>query len=261
MTNKWGDVSGDLSGDPHDLLPGYLLDALDPNESERFIGHLPTCEACRAELAAFSTTVADLASASHVTPPPQAEDQLMASLFGTSATEPMAADDAEGTGPLATPLAPRRRRWVWPAAAAAAFILGAGLVALTGVLHIDDSGSQVVADGEAQLILDVTSAPDAHFMPLDLPQGAAKLVVSAGMDMGAVMATDLPMPAAGREYHVWTVMGDGSMKSAATFTPDSAGHVSVMLHTGVKDAAAFMVTVEDPGAQHPTGQPLAEVRV
>jgi hypothetical protein len=251
----------DPTGDPHGLLPGYLLDALDPDESERFAGHLPTCAECRAELASLSEPVADLAAASHAAPPPHVEDQLMASLFPGSVPAGTVDDDAEGTREAPMVVASHRRPWMWPAVAAAAFILGAGLVATTGVLHIGDTGGQVVADGEAQLILGVTSAPDAHFMPLDLPQGTAKLVVSSGMDMGAVMATDLPMPAAGREYHVWTVMGDGSMKSAATFTPDSDGHVSVMLHTGVNDAAAFMVTVEDPGAQHPTGEPLAEVRV
>ena len=150
---------------------------------------------------------------------------------------------------------------MWPAAAAAAFVLGAGLVASTGILHVGDSGGQVVADGQTQLILAVTSAPDAHFMPLDLPQGAAKLIVSNRMDEGALMATDLPMPSSGREYHVWTVMADGTMKSAATFTPAHDGSASVMLHTTVNDAAAFMLTVEDPGALHPTGPPLAEVQV
>ena len=241
--------------------PWHDLDALDPDESERFTGHLPSCAACRAELAALSDTISDLASASHVAPPSDVEDQLMASLFGPSVSGGTVDDDAEGIVPAVSPLASHRRRWMWPAAAAAAFILGAGLVATTGVLHVADTSGQVVADGEAQLILDVTSAPDAHFMPLDLPQGTAKLVVSSGMNMGAVMATDLPMPASGREYHVWTVMADGSMKSAATFTPDTAGHVSVMLHTGVNDAAAFMLTVEDPGAAHPTGEMLAEVQV
>jgi hypothetical protein len=257
MTTPWHD----LAGDPHDLLPGFLLDALDSSEAERFTGHLSSCSACRAELAALSDTVADLAAATNVAPPANVEDQLMASLFGPSASAGMLDDDAPVIVPAPTPVASHRRRWMWPAAAAAAFILGAGLVATTGVLHVGDTSGQVVADGEAQLILDVTSAPDAHFMPLNLPQGTAKLVVSGGMDMGAVMATDLPMPASGREYHVWTVMADGSMTSAATFTPDSAGHVSVMLHTGVNDAAAFILTVEDPGAAHPTGEPLAEVQV
>lgn len=251
----------DLAGDPHDLLPAFLLDALDSGEAARFTAHLPTCDACQAELAALSDTVADLASATHVAPPARVEDQLMASLFGPSDAVHAGEDDAERITPAPIPLDSRRRRWIWPAAAAAAFILGAGLVATTGVLHVGDTGGQIVADGETQLILNVTSAPDAHFMPLNLPQGTAKLVVSSAMNMGAVMATDLPMPASGREYRVWTVMGDGTMKSAATFTPDSEGHASVMLHTGVNDAAAFMVTVEDPGAQHPTGEPLAEVRV
>lgn len=255
MTTPWHE----LAGDPHDLLPGYLLDALDPDEVDRFAGHLPSCAACRAELAALSDTVADLASASRVEPPSHVEDQLMASLFGIDRDGADRYHDAPAIAP--TPIASHRRRWIVPAAAAAAFILGAGLVAATGVLHVGDAGSQVVADGEAQLILDVTSAPDAHFMPLKLPQGQAKLVVSSGMDMGAVMATDLPMPAAGREYHVWTVMDDGTMTSAAAFTPDSAGHASVMLHTGVNDAAAFMITVENPGAEHPTGEPLAEIPV
>lgn len=258
MTNQ----SDGVAGDPHDLLPGYLLDALEPDESERFTGHLDSCPACQAELAALSETVSDLAVASRVAPPSHVEDELMSSIFEGTAGTPDASERAPRTDDIRSVDSRRRRlRWRWPAAAAAAFVLGAGVVAGAGVLHIGDGGSQVVADGEAQLILDITSAPDAHFMPLDLPQGTAKLVVSSGMDMAAVMATDLPMPAAGREYHVWTVMGDGTMKSAATFTPDSAGHVSVMLHTGVNDAAAFMVTVEAPGAAHPTGEPLAEVAV
>ena len=107
--------------------------------------------------------------------------------------------------------------------------------------------------------MEITAAPDAHVMPLDVPGATTRLVISDEMDKGAVLASDLPMPAKGREYHLWSVMDDGTMRSAATFVPDQDGHVATMLHTGVRDATAFMLTVEQPGAPHPTTQPIAEV--
>ena len=48
-------------------------------------------------------------------------------------------------------------------------------------------------------------------------------------------------------------------RSAATFVPDEYGHVATMLDTGVREAAAFMLTVEQPGAPYPTTPPIAEV--
>ncbi len=107
--------------------------------------------------------------------------------------------------------------------------------------------------------MEITAAPDAHLMALDVPGATTRLVVSNEMDKGAVLASDLPTPANGREYHLWSVIDDGTMKSAATFVPDQYGHVSTMLHTGVRDATAFMLTVEQPGAPHPTTPPIAEV--
>ena len=243
------DRDTEAPGDPHSLVAGYLLDALEPDELARFTAHLPACARCRHEIAHLSETVANLGSATRVSPPVELEHRLMASLFGEDTT--LAA--------TATLARTRSRRWLWPVAAAATFVLGAGLVAATGVLNPADTDSQIVA--EAQLIIDVAGAPDAHFMPFDLTTGAAKIIVSDGMNMGAVMASDLPMPAAGQEYHVWTVMRDGSMVPAASFMPDIHGNASVMLHTGVHDVAGFMLTVDEPGAQHPSRSPLAEVSV
>ncbi len=243
-----------LSGDPHDLVAGFALDALDPDESRRFVEHLPTCDPCRAELAALNETASAYGSSTRVTPPAELEARLMGALFGQS---PEAAT-ADGTEADVISIA-RRPRWYLPVAAAAAFILGAGLVAGAVQLTRPDTNSVIVA--EAQQIADIAGAPDTHFMPLDLDRGSAKFMVSEEMNSAAIMATDLPMPESGMEYRVWTIMSDGSMVPAATFLPDNSGHASAVLDTEVDGATGFMLTVDSADASHPSDQTLAEVHI
>ena len=93
------------SGDPHDLLAGYLLDALDPEEEARFVAHLPTCAVCAAELASLGETVADLAESYHVVPPPTVEARLLSTLFPEENVDPEPA-------PVTATAERRPRRWV-----------------------------------------------------------------------------------------------------------------------------------------------------
>lgn len=238
-------------GDPHDLLAGYLVDALDPDDSERFVAHLSGCVACTAELRSLSQTVADLAEAHRVVPPPEVEDRLMDAVFGAAATSP----------PAAVPMRPTRRpRWLLPVAAVAALVVGAGLVAGVVALQSHDSDSQVVAVESSRVVSEVMNAPDAHVMALAVPEGSAAIVVSGAMDK-AVVTGELPMPGADKEYHVWAVMSDGAMTSAGAFVPDSTGAVAMPLHSTVSGVAGFMMTVEDQGAVRPAGTMLAEVRL
>ncbi len=243
-----------LSGDPHDLIAGFALDVLDPDESRRFVEHLPTCDACRAELAALTETVSAFGSSTRITPPAELEDRLMASLFGDSSEA-----GTPGASEADVIAIARRPRWYLPVAAAAAFILGAGLVAATVHVTSSDSNSQIVA--EAQEIADIAGAPDTHFMPLDLDSGSAKFMVSEGMNSAAIMATDLPMPEDGMQYRVWTIMSDGSMVPAATFLPDSSGYASAVLATDVDGATGFMLTIDYADATHPSEKTLAEVHI
>lgn len=262
----------DLSGDPHDLVAGYLLDALDPAELARFVGHLPSCGSCRAEVALLQPTVADLATTVEVVPPAALEAALMEALFQEKPAEPESppaqvatpttrtageAPTLDDAVPGRATAAGRRRRWMWPAAAAAAFVLGIGVAVSTYPFNAAQDQPSA-AEAEMQQIMEVTAAPDAHIMTLDVPGATTKLVVSNDMDMGAVLASDLPMPAKGREYHLWTTMDDKTVQSAATFVPDEDGHVATMLDTGVREAAAFILTVEEPGTPHPTTPPIAE---
>lgn len=238
--------------DPHDLVSGYLVDALDPQELERFLVHLPDCAECRQTIKELAETVADLASASHAVPPQAVEDRLLASLFGDELPA-----DAQGTQtrPTVTTL-PSRRRWLWPAAAAAAFILGATLVTSLGLSHSPD---EAVVAGQSQLVREVTSASDAKSMRLPLPRGAADVVISHGMRKAVIVASDLPIPPNGAQYHVWTLGTDGSMASAGAFSPDESGAAAMMLQADLSDTMGFAMSVDDPSATQPGSALIAKV--
>lgn len=85
-----------------ELAPEAALDVLDPAERARLVAHVATCPSCRDELIALSATAdALLLAVGPVDPPPGFESRAL------------------------TRIAPRRRRWVAPAlAAAVALVLG-----------------------------------------------------------------------------------------------------------------------------------------
>ncbi len=56
--------------EPHPDVAGYLLGGLEPNESQRFAGHLDQCDACRDELSELARISGFLADVPPVGPPP-----------------------------------------------------------------------------------------------------------------------------------------------------------------------------------------------
>ncbi|HET7771328.1 MAG TPA: zf-HC2 domain-containing protein, partial [Chloroflexota bacterium] len=67
------------SAHPTELLPAYVLDALDDAERRVVEEHLPDCPTCRLEVADLTAAADALAaSATPVPPPPAARQRLMA---------------------------------------------------------------------------------------------------------------------------------------------------------------------------------------
>jgi anti-sigma-K factor RskA len=223
---------------PHDLVFGYVLDALDPEETELFEEHLSACESCLAELAALSVVPEALGSSMAIDPPSELEAAIMQAVRGA---EPVRRLERR----------PRPRRYLLATAAAVVlFAVGVGV----GLALQPDPSSQFA---EA---MPVVMAPDAQFMPLDIQGSQTRLVVSHEMDTAAVVGTDIPMPADDGVYQVWAVGADGTMSPVGEFQPTSTGHVAMPLEGQVSDASAYMITIEpETGAVHPTTPPIAEV--
>lgn len=217
----------------HELTAGYALDALDPEERRAYEAHLPGCESCRSELAAFSETAAALAvAASGPVPGAELRDRIVAAVRA----EPQAV----------VPLENRRRRVV-PALAAAAAVaavvaLAAGLWAtrLSGELDETRSALALLADPGARTI--------------DLRAGDGRLVV--GPDGRALLLLPGLDPApAGKTYEVW-IVASGPPRPAGLFSGRDAVDV-VAVDGPVEPGAVVAVTVEDAGGvPAPTSDPV-----
>lgn len=249
--------------DIHDLLGAYCTDALGPEERDAFEEHLRTCSTCRDEAVDFREVLAVLAEAHAVRPPASLEDAIVAGVVpggrprddghavdgpGTSATP--------GTAATVTALPTRRRAARWTATAAAGAILFAGGFGLGR--HQEPSEPAAAPAGDMAVVVAVASAADADVVPVDMMGTAARLVMSEEMGKAAFLASDVPMPAKGLGYQVWTV-SDGRMVPAGWFTPTDDGHVAAVFDCDA-GVDSFVITLEPPGGSgHPTGEMLAEV--
>jgi len=244
-----------MSDDVHGLIGAYALDALTAEERAEFEAHLAVCEECRAEAASLGDVASALGAATAVTPP----SSLRAAVLAQAAVTPQAVpgETASSAPALASLDAKRRpRRPVkWVLAAASVLVLAAIGVGVGTAYQSRQDSLAMERD-----VMMVTTAPDAHTMPLSL--GTAHLVMSSSMDGVAVMGQDAPMPADGMEYQLWVMMDDGSAVAGPVFMPASDGEFMTVMHAPMDGVAGFMVT-EEPvgGSSKMTGDMVAEVHV
>lgn len=136
--------------DPHDLTPGYALDALSPEEAEAYERHLGQCVECREQLAELNETAAALAFGTAAPAPPE---RLRASILDAAAA------DRSNVVPLL------QRRWVARgfavAAAAAACIIVGLAVSLSESNHKEVVGLSLLRAANGKSMIKVSGLPAA----------------------------------------------------------------------------------------------------
>ena len=193
--------------DARDLVPEAALDVLDAPVRADVLAHLASCPSCRAELGALSAAAdALLLAVPPVEPPAGFESRVAARM-----------------------VAPRRRRWVTPAlAAAAALVIGLiggwtlrpqhrpGLEAawLVGA-DSQPVGQLLVSDASIVCILD--HAPAGASYEVGISVGGRESDLGRFTTDGPGKAWTAPLPVHGRDVTRVVIRdGDGAVRATAT---------------------------------------------
>lgn len=238
-----------MSQDTHALSGAYALDALSPEEAERFERHLEGCDPCRAEVNEFREVAARLGARTAEKPPPALREKVLTHADRTRQDPPPPRLATHDTGAVVTPL--HRRRWVG-LLAAAAVVLVAGVVGLQVIDRNDEPQEPALAAPVTQ----VFEADDAQSLEVPLDEGGAlRVAVSKERGEMAVDARELPDPGKGRVYQLWTGHG-GEMINAGVLAPTDTGAAMPLPSRG----DTVNVTVEPAGgSDQPTSAPIVTV--
>ena len=239
--------------DIHHLAAAYALDALDSHERAAFEAHYPSCEVCRADVLEFRSTLAVVAEAEAVPPPPDLKRRVMEEIAQTRQLSPHLPSSV-------TDLAERRRRRrrmtvTLLAAAAAAGVFVAGALTVGG----DDSPAYATA------LVKVLEHSDAQFATLSGDgDGQVRVAWSGDAERAVLLADDLPEAPDGMAYELWLIDESGPVPMSVL---DRAvgGEIrdAIVMDDDVdREPTAWGITLEPAaGSATPTGDILFAAEV
>lgn len=205
------------------LLGGYVLGALEPDETEAVREHLPDCEACSAEHASLAGLPAllDLAA------PLDAPDEPLSPAFEEALLDRFARDRE-----AAAPPAKWRRRlpriaWTTPRVAVASGLLAAALTFATMAALDDDPSPPRASRSYVVPLRAAASAPAGGKL-----RARVSLYRVRGGTGVHLWASGLPA-GPGRVYEMLCEKG-GWSASAGTFRADARGRVEAKLTTAAR---------------------------
>lgn len=230
-----------------DLIPAYVLGALEPDEVDLVERHLEQCAACSAELRMQQRLAEELLAApAQRSAPPAVRERLLAqirALKAESATQTASPATAEAapTPPLphAAPRPSSRMARAWQVAF--------GRAGESGDEVSDLALRDLMLDPES-IIIAVSGTPDA-------PAASARLIASPRRDTAVLLASGLKAPGAGRAYQIW-FLRDGQPVPNALFAVDRRGRGLSLASLGAPLGSFDTVAVTpEPasGSPSPTG--------
>ena len=207
--------------------PGGLdrLAAGEEADAAALAGHLAICAGCADELTRLRRADRLIRPAIAVSPSPELRARTLDYVRavgrerGASGTKPTELEAPQVLAIRGAGLEPSRaagtlrrgRRAAWPAAVAAALVIGlaGGLLAAGGRAAPDLSDAAVALTEVSHESAALLGAPDAARVTLWDSAGAARgsIVVAKSAGRMVAVAVDLPDPGAGREYRCWVEVG------------------------------------------------------
>lgn len=247
-----------------ELAPLHALGALDGEDRSGFEAHVPGCLVCSAELRAHEAVVGLVPLALAPVRPPLALRQRV-----LTRQEP----------PVARPA---RKPWTAGLAAAAALLLGIGLLVVRAqrdaarvaaadarrdAAEARAEAARVAAEllvarrdlGEAVAFRALLQRPESRVTTLaglaPAPKARARVIFDPGTREAVLVASGLDPAPEGKAYEAW-VIASGAPVPAGVFRPDPQGRAVLKLPIVEATAAArtFAVTIEpEGGSPGPTG--------
>ena len=213
-----------------ELVAGHALSALEPQDEELLLRHLPSCAACSAELAAHRETLAQLAHVADAGPPPPALWEGIRAQVETSGTPTAFPPSSRSWAPEPASPAPvdelqqrravragRPRRVAAWTSAAAAVALVAGLGVWNLDLQRDRDEQGVLSARLAQAVSAIEDGP-ARTVPLAGPDGRVMAVAMLHADRLSLVVDGLaPNDAAASVYVLWGTAPGMPAEALATF--------------------------------------------
>lgn len=245
-----------ISHAPYDeLVVGYALSALEPDDEQELVAHLRGCAMCARALAEHTETLAHLAYAADAeTPPPSVLEGIRAGVAASGRAgafpAPVSLDDARQRRSRTT------RLMSATLGAAAALVLIVSLVFVRGLMA-DRNDQQAVSNRLAATVATLT-APGARLIALKGDGGHGTLVLS-GQRVSLVVAG---MPRNDPEtsvYVLWEQSTFGDVRAVGTFDvrADDVTVANLQLVQDPQTVKTFMVTREKGRVAPPrTTQPV-----